>query len=128
MQANVAVVTGGADGFGATITDRFHQEGYQVIIIDINKEKGEQKASGGPNIHFLFGDVTQQDTWEQERQRARANKREREHGKAEQGKREALSAVGCRHKKTLLRDLDAAREHHGMSCPAACLEGVVQVV
>ncbi|CAI7600039.1 unnamed protein product [Penicillium pancosmium] len=65
MQAKVAVVTGGADGFGATITDRFHQEGYQVIIIDINKEKGEQKASGGPNIHFLFGDVTQQDTWEQ---------------------------------------------------------------
>lgn len=65
MQAKVAVVTGGADGFGATITDRFHQESYQVIIIDINKEKGEQKASGSPNIHFLFGDVTQQDTWEQ---------------------------------------------------------------
>jgi NAD(P)-dependent dehydrogenase (short-subunit alcohol dehydrogenase family) len=65
MQAKVAVVTGGADGFGATITDRFHDEGYQVIIIDINKAKGEQKASGGPNLHFLFGDVTQQETWDQ---------------------------------------------------------------
>ncbi|CAI7584550.1 unnamed protein product [Penicillium manginii] len=65
MQAKVAVVTGGADGFGATITDRFHDEGYQVIIIDINRAKGEQKASGGPNLHFLFGDVTQQETWDQ---------------------------------------------------------------
>lgn len=65
MQAKVVIVTGGADGFGATITDRFHQEGYEVIILDINKGKGEQKASDGPNIHFLLGDVTQQDTWEQ---------------------------------------------------------------
>jgi NAD(P)-dependent dehydrogenase (short-subunit alcohol dehydrogenase family) len=64
MAAKVAIVTGGADGFGAAIADRFSQEDYRVIIVDLNKEKGETKASKDPNLLFLLGDVTRQETWE----------------------------------------------------------------
>ena len=65
MQQRVAIVTGGADGFGAAIADRFSDEGYRVLILDVNKQKGEVKAANNPNLHFLLGDVTRQDTWEQ---------------------------------------------------------------
>lgn len=65
MQTKAAIVTGGADGFGAAIVDRFRQEDYQVIIIDVNKQKGEQKACNDPKLHFLPGDVTRPDTWEE---------------------------------------------------------------
>lgn len=73
MQQRVAIITGGADGFGAAIADRFSNEGCRVIILDLNKQKGEEKAANDPNVHFLLGDVTRQDTWE----RALAVARER---------------------------------------------------
>lgn len=73
MQPKVIIVTGGADGFGAAIADRFSQEGFQVVILDLNEEKGELKASNDPNLHFLAGDVTRQDTWEQALTLAREN-------------------------------------------------------
>ncbi|RFU26075.1 hypothetical protein B7463_g10263, partial [Scytalidium lignicola] len=60
----VVIITGGADGFGAAIADRFSKEGYKVIIIDINRAKGEEKAKTDPNIYFMSGDVTQRETWE----------------------------------------------------------------
>ncbi|KAL4863431.1 hypothetical protein BDV12DRAFT_189694 [Aspergillus spectabilis] len=65
MSGKVILVTGGADGFGAAIADRFSQEGCQVIIIDLDKAKGGAKASSDANLLFLLGDVTRQDTWEQ---------------------------------------------------------------
>ncbi|OJJ60309.1 hypothetical protein ASPSYDRAFT_130004 [Aspergillus sydowii CBS 593.65] len=65
MQQRVAIITGGADGFGAAIADRFSNEGCRVIILDLNKQKGQEKAANDPNVHFLLGDVTRQDTWEQ---------------------------------------------------------------
>lgn len=65
MQQRVAIVTGGADGFGAAIADRFSNEGCRVIMLDLNKQKGEEKAASDPNLHFLLGDVTRQETWEQ---------------------------------------------------------------
>lgn len=65
MQPRVAIVTGGADGFGAAIADRFSSEGCRVIILDLNKQKGEKKAASDPNLHFLLGDVTRQDTWDE---------------------------------------------------------------
>lgn len=55
---------GGADGFGAAIVDRFIREGSNVILIDLSKEKGEQRASSHKNIHFVHGDVSHRDTWE----------------------------------------------------------------
>ncbi|KAJ5363576.1 uncharacterized protein N7496_009289 [Penicillium cataractarum] len=59
-----AIVTGGADGFGAAIVDRFSQEGWKVIILDLNKSAGEAKARDDPNLQFVFGDVSKQETWE----------------------------------------------------------------
>jgi NAD(P)-dependent dehydrogenase (short-subunit alcohol dehydrogenase family) len=56
---------GGADGFGAAIADRFNQEGSKVIILDLNRVKGEQKQQANPNLHFLCGDVTRPEKWEQ---------------------------------------------------------------
>lgn len=65
MTSRVVIVTGGADGFGAAIADRFSQEGCTVILLDMNREKGESKASRHANMHFLYGDVTQRETWEE---------------------------------------------------------------
>ncbi|KAH8169679.1 enoyl-(Acyl carrier protein) reductase domain-containing protein [Sarocladium implicatum] len=61
----VAIVTGGADGFGAAIVDRFTSEGWVVIIIDIHPTKGQAKAAANPNIEFLCADVTKRETWEE---------------------------------------------------------------
>lgn len=54
---------GGADGFGAAIVDRFSQEGWKVIILDLNRSGGEAKARDDPNLQFIFGDVSKQETW-----------------------------------------------------------------
>ncbi|KAJ5825176.1 hypothetical protein N7474_002314 [Penicillium riverlandense] len=61
---SVVIVTGGADGFGAAIADRFNQEGSKVIILDLNRVKGEQKQQADPNLHFICGDVTCAEIWE----------------------------------------------------------------
>ena len=37
----LAVVTGGASGIGLSCINRFAKEGYEVLIIDANKEAGE---------------------------------------------------------------------------------------
>ena len=41
----VAVVTGAASGFGASIAERFAQEGARVVVVDLNLEKGQEVAS-----------------------------------------------------------------------------------
>ncbi|WP_435139557.1 SDR family oxidoreductase [Pseudopelagicola sp. nBUS_19] len=40
-----AIVTGGAQGFGAGIVDKFLAEGAKVLIADINGDAADQKAS-----------------------------------------------------------------------------------
>ena len=60
-----SLMTGGADGFGAAIVDRFSTEGFQVIFIDLSQEKGEDKARSNEHLHFISGDVTLKETWEQ---------------------------------------------------------------
>jgi NADP-dependent 3-hydroxy acid dehydrogenase YdfG len=44
--------------------DRFSKEGWNVILIDLNKDKGEAKASSNTKLQFLLGDVTNKETWE----------------------------------------------------------------
>ena len=61
----IFVSTGGADGFGAAIVDRFNKEGCMVIFIDLNKEKGNQKAKANSSLRFISGDVTKRETWEE---------------------------------------------------------------
>lgn len=44
--------------------DRFSHEGCKVIIIDLDRAKGEKKQRADSNLHFLPGDVTRPETWE----------------------------------------------------------------
>ena len=56
----VAIVTGGAQGFGLAITKRIIQSGGKVIVWDIDKEAIEkaQKEINSDNFNFRIVDVT----------------------------------------------------------------------
>ncbi len=64
MQNKVVIITGGAQGFGAGIAESFFREGANVVIADLNAEKGKELAgtlndAGQPNkAHFLECDVS----------------------------------------------------------------------
>ncbi len=64
MQNKVVIITGGAQGFGAGIAESFFREGANVVIADLNKEKGMELADAlnernHPNrAHFLECDVS----------------------------------------------------------------------
>ena len=64
LSNKVAVVTGGADGIGEGIARTFRGYGAQVIIADIQEEKGEALATElGGNASFVLLDVTDPDSW-----------------------------------------------------------------
>jgi 3(or 17)beta-hydroxysteroid dehydrogenase len=64
LSTKVAVVTGGADGIGEGITRILWGAGAQVIIADIQDEKGEALATElGENASFALLDVTDPDSW-----------------------------------------------------------------
>ena len=48
LSGKVAVVTGGASGFGAGIVDCFLREGAKVLIADVNGPAAEAKAAASP--------------------------------------------------------------------------------
>lgn len=68
----IAIVTGGASGFGLGIVKKFLTEGAKVIIADINAENGQQAIvalqentldiNHKDNIHFIATDVSQADS------------------------------------------------------------------
>jgi len=62
LQDKVAVITGGASGFGAGIARRFAAEGAQVIVADINGPGAEAEASAirktGGKAHAVQVDVS----------------------------------------------------------------------
>jgi NAD(P)-dependent dehydrogenase (short-subunit alcohol dehydrogenase family) len=41
----LAVITGGASGIGLSAVKRFLDEGYEVLILDANKDAGEQSVN-----------------------------------------------------------------------------------
>lgn len=62
LEDKVAVITGGASGIGAASTERFIAEGCQVVIGDIQRERGEAFAAGfGDAARFAVCDVTRED-------------------------------------------------------------------
>lgn len=44
LEGKTAIITGGAQGFGGGIVDKFIAEGARVLIADIQKDKAEAKA------------------------------------------------------------------------------------
>ena len=60
LSNRVAIVTGGAQGFGLAITERFIQSGAKVIIWDVDKEKAETaiKKINSKNCIYQIVDVT----------------------------------------------------------------------
>lgn len=62
-----AIVTGGAQGIGAAICERFCIEGASVFVADYAKSAGEELAARlcdqGGIAQFLHLDVTDEDSW-----------------------------------------------------------------
>ena len=58
----LAVITGGASGIGFSAVKRFLDEGYEVLILDANKDAGDQSVnslkSDTCNVNFVYCDIT----------------------------------------------------------------------
>ena len=58
LENKVALVTGGASGFGAAIARRFVDEGAKVVIVDLNGEGAARVAANTGGAVSLAGDVS----------------------------------------------------------------------
>ena len=57
-----AVVTGGASGLGLACTRQMVERGVPVVIVDLNREKGEAVAAElAPNVRYVHADVCDTD-------------------------------------------------------------------
>jgi NAD(P)-dependent dehydrogenase (short-subunit alcohol dehydrogenase family) len=63
LQGKVAIVTGGAGGFGKGIAAKFVEEGASVVIADFVEEAGQATASE-LKCEFQRADVTKVQDWE----------------------------------------------------------------
>ncbi|ETS75145.1 hypothetical protein PFICI_13629 [Pestalotiopsis fici W106-1] len=63
LQGKVAIVTGGASGFGKGIATKFVEEGAKVIVADLSAESG-QKVADELKCEFAVADVTKREDWE----------------------------------------------------------------
>lgn len=62
LDGKVAIITGGAQGFGAGIAQVFAREGAKLVIADLNKEGAEKLAASLPNGSIgVGGDVSKLD-------------------------------------------------------------------
>jgi NAD(P)-dependent dehydrogenase (short-subunit alcohol dehydrogenase family) len=62
LTGKVAIVTGGSSGIGFGTAARLVAEGAEVVIADVNEERGEAAAGElGPNAAFKRTDVAQPD-------------------------------------------------------------------
>lgn len=65
FNGRVAIVTGAAQGIGQGIAERLSSEGAQVVIADIDRERGQQTAAAlaetGERAVFIHADVTNED-------------------------------------------------------------------
>ncbi|KAJ8124171.1 hypothetical protein ONZ43_g48 [Nemania bipapillata] len=63
LEGKVAIVTGGASGFGKGIATKFVEEGALVLIADLADEAGQGVAKE-LGCAFTVGDVTKREDWE----------------------------------------------------------------
>lgn len=63
LEGQVAIITGGASGFGKGIAKRFVLEGAQVLISDLDDAPGNAVAKE-LGCRFLKADVTKLEDWE----------------------------------------------------------------
>jgi NAD(P)-dependent dehydrogenase (short-subunit alcohol dehydrogenase family) len=67
LEDRVAIVTGSAQGLGASIATLFAREGAKVLIADINDDLGEQTAAAirdaGGTALFQHVDITSEPDW-----------------------------------------------------------------
>jgi len=63
LSGKVAIVTGGAGGFGKGIAEKFVKEGAKVIIADFVEDAGK-KTAGELNAEFIKCNVTSRQDWE----------------------------------------------------------------
>ena len=65
LKGKKALISGGASGIGAATAKRFIDEGAQVVIGDINVEKGQALAARyDDQLSFVELDVTSKQSWE----------------------------------------------------------------
>ena len=62
LAKKTAIVTGGAQGFGAGIVDKFLVEGAQVLVADINGDAARDKAAEHENATHCVVDVANGDS------------------------------------------------------------------
>ena len=63
LSGKVAIVTGGAGGFGKGIAEKFLQEGAHVIIADFVEDAGK-KTADELKCEFVKADITKRQDWE----------------------------------------------------------------
>ena len=64
LEGKVAIITGAAQGMGASHARKFVEEGAKVVLTDLNKEKGEAlSAELGENALFVSQNVTSAEDW-----------------------------------------------------------------
>lgn len=63
LEDKVAIVTGGASGFGRGIANKFVAEGAKVIIADLSEENGQHVAAE-LGCTFQVANVTKREDWQ----------------------------------------------------------------
>lgn len=64
LEGKVAIITGAAQGMGATHATEFIKQGAKVVLTDLNEEKGAALAAElGENALFIKQDVTSEQGW-----------------------------------------------------------------
>lgn len=64
LDSKVAIITGAAQGMGASHAERFIKEGAKVVLTDLNEEKGQAFADElGENALFVKQNVSSEDDW-----------------------------------------------------------------
>eukprot|EP01023_Acetabularia_acetabulum_P029341 TRINITY_DN2769_c0_g1_i1.p1 TRINITY_DN2769_c0_g1~~TRINITY_DN2769_c0_g1_i1.p1 ORF type:complete len:260 (+),score=35.31 TRINITY_DN2769_c0_g1_i1:140-919(+) len=64
MASRVGIVTGGAKGIGEQLCRVLHKQGVQVIIVDVNIDKGEALAKELEGSIFRKADVSKINEWQ----------------------------------------------------------------